>query len=124
MEWYVKVLKNYVGFAGRARRREYWFFMLFNVLVTLALSVVDAALDTSVLVGLYSLAVLLPSIAVTVRRLHDTGRSAWWLLIGLVPVVGGIILLVFMLLDGTPGPNQYGQSPKEEVVAAAPPAVA
>lgn len=123
MNWYVSSLKNYVGFQGRARRKEYWNFVLFNLLVSLVVALVDTVLDTGVLLPLYSLAVLLPSVAVSARRLHDTGRSGLWLLISLVPLVGGIVLLVFMLSDTTPGTNQYGSSPKE-AVAAFPPAVA
>jgi uncharacterized membrane protein YhaH (DUF805 family) len=119
MNWYIEVLKKYAVFDGRARRKEYWFFVLFNVIISIVLAVVDAAVGLStdagnvgVLGGIYSLAVLLPSIAVTVRRLHDTERSGWWILISFVPLVGGIILLVFTLFDGTPGPNKYGADPK------------
>lgn len=120
MEWYLQALKNYAGFEGRARRREYWNFVLFNFLATLVLGVVDVVLDITVLAPLYSLAVLIPSIAVTVRRLHDTDRSGWWILISLVPVVGFIVLLVFTLMDGTPGPNAHGPSPKHTTTAPAP----
>lgn len=124
MEWYVKVLQHYATFTGRARRREYWWFTLVNLGVVVALSLVDAALDTGALTGLYSLAVLVPALAVSVRRLHDTGRSGLWLLISLVPLVGGIVLLVFLLLDGEPGTNRWGASPKRIGDIAAPPAVA
>jgi uncharacterized membrane protein YhaH (DUF805 family) len=112
MEWYLKVLKNYVGFQGRARRKEYWMFVLFSVIFSIVLSIVDAIAGlTSALSGLYSLAVLLPSLAVGVRRLHDTGRSGWWLLISLIPLIGSIILLVFMCQDSQEG-NKYGPNPK------------
>lgn len=124
MEWYVKVLQHYATFTGRARRREYWWFTLVNLGVVVVLSLVDAALDTGALTGLYSLAVLVPALAVSVRRLHDTGRSGLWLLISLVPLVGGIVLLVFLLLDGEPGTNRWGASPKRIGDIAAPPAVA
>jgi uncharacterized membrane protein YhaH (DUF805 family) len=112
-------LRRYAEFSGRSRRKEYWFFTLFNFLVTFFLSITDVvlglgAIDFGLLSGLYSLAVLIPSIAVTIRRLHDTGRSGWWLLIVLVPILGIIALLVFMMLDSDPGPNQYGMNPKEE----------
>lgn len=114
MNWYLEVLKKYADFNGRARRKEYWMFALFNFIVIVALLIVDGILGTiGLLYGLYLLAVLLPSIGVTVRRLHDTGRSGWWILIGLVPFVGGIILLVFAIQDGTPGENEYGKNPKE-----------
>jgi len=119
MNWYFNVLKQYAVFKGRARRKEYWFFILFNLIASVVLTVIDfmtglldAELGIGLLSGLYSLAVLIPSLAVTVRRLHDTDRSGWWLLIGLVPLLGAIVLLVFMLLDGTPGDNQHGANPK------------
>ena len=119
MNWYLQALKKYTVFTGRARRMEYWFFVLFNILISAALSVVDYftgtysdVYHTGLLGGLYSLGVLLPAIAVTVRRLHDTGRSGWWILIALVPVIGGIVLLVFMVLDSQSGDNEYGPSPK------------
>ncbi|WP_424767616.1 DUF805 domain-containing protein [Paenibacillus sp. sgz302251] len=112
MEWYLKVLKNYVGFQGRARRKEYWMFVLFSFIISLVLTIVEAVTGMpAVLTGLYSLAILLPSLAVSVRRLHDTGRSGWWLLISLIPLVGGIILLVFMCLDSEEN-NKYGPNPK------------
>lgn len=111
MEWYLQVWRNYAVFSGRARRQEYWWFTLVHTGVFLVLWLVDAVIGISLLSGLYALAALVPSIAVTVRRLHDTDRSAWWLLIGLVPF-GGLVLLVFMLLEGSPSSNQYGPSPK------------
>ena len=115
--WYPEVLKKYAVFSGRAHRKEYWFFFLVNVLIALALGVIDGLIgisgdaNQSVLVSLYWLAVLVPSIAVGVRRLHDTGRSGWWMLLGLVPIVG-LVLLVFLALDGERGPNAYGPDPK------------
>lgn len=119
MNWYLEVLKKYAVFSGRARRAEYWWFVLFNIIIGLALGAIDGVTGTysseaglGLLGGLYTLAVLLPGIAVTVRRLHDTGRSGWWFLIFLVPVIGAIILLVFMVLDSKPGQNQYGANPK------------
>lgn len=115
MQWYLKVLKNYVGFSGRSRRMEYWMFMLVNIIISVVLVILDAILETSSLLnGLYSLAVLLPSIAVTVRRLHDIGRSGWWILISLIPLVGAIILLVFTCLDSEPHDNEYGPNPKTD----------
>jgi uncharacterized membrane protein YhaH (DUF805 family) len=121
MNWYLQALKKYTVFTGRARRKEYWFFVLFNILISAALSVVDYLTGTynsnygmGLLGGLYALGVLLPAIAVTIRRLHDTGRSGWWILIALVPIIGGIVLLIFMVLDSQPGDNAYGPSPKTE----------
>jgi uncharacterized membrane protein YhaH (DUF805 family) len=114
MNWYLEVLKKYAVFSGRARRTEYWMFVLINVIVAIVLAVIDAVLGThGVLGGIYSLAVLIPGIAVTVRRLHDTDRTGWWVLIALVPVIGVIVLLVFLLQDSQPGANQFGPNPKE-----------
>jgi uncharacterized membrane protein YhaH (DUF805 family) len=115
------VLTQYVGFQGRARRAEYWWFALFSVLVGIATTILDLALGTdfenSALSGgffnlIANLALLLPSLAVAVRRLHDTDRTGWWLLIGLIPLLGAIVLLVFFVQDGTPGQNRFGPSPK------------
>jgi len=113
MHWYLDVLKNYTGFSGRARRTELWMFWLISFGVVIALTIIESIIGLpGVLSGLYNLAVLLPSIAVGMRRLHDTDRSGWWLLIGLVPFIGAIVLLVFFCLEGTPGDNQYGPNPK------------
>ncbi|WP_298448895.1 DUF805 domain-containing protein [uncultured Marinobacter sp.] len=120
MNWYLQVLKKYAVFNGRARRAEYWWFVLFNIIISLALGAIDGVTGTfspeaglGLLGGLYTLAVLLPSLAVTVRRLHDTGRSGWWFLMVFVPLIGAIVLLVFMVLDSKPGQNQYGPNPKD-----------
>ena len=119
MNWYLGVLKKYATFEGRARRREYWFFVLFYVLVLLLLSAVDGLTGTynvdagiGLLGGLYILATIIPSLAVMVRRLHDTDRSGWWVLIGLIPLLGDLVLLVFMCLDSQPGANRFGPNPK------------
>ena len=115
MQWYLKVLKNYVGFQGRARRKEFWMFALFNVIVSFILGFVGGLIDVSVgtILGyIYALAILLPSLAVGVRRLHDIGKSGWMILLGLIPIVGGIILLVFYCLDSEAGENKYGPNPK------------
>jgi uncharacterized membrane protein YhaH (DUF805 family) len=114
MNWYLDVIKNkYATFGGRARRKEYWMFFLINILVAIALAIIEAILGLpGILGGIYALALLIPGIAVTVRRLHDTGRTGWWILIGLVPVIGFIVLLVFMVLDSQPGDNAYGPNPK------------
>jgi len=109
MDWYLKVLKErYATFSGRARRKEFWYFVLFSFLVSLVLNAIDLAIGTSGILGLiYSLAVLIPSLAVSVRRLHDTGRSGWWVLIGLVPLIG-LVLIVFLAAGSQPEDNQYG----------------
>ena len=120
MNWYLDVLKKYFVFQGRARRKEYWMFTLFNMLAYIVLMIVEGVLGMGgeggigLLSTIYTLAVLLPALGVSVRRLHDTGRSGWWLLISLVPLIGGIVLLVFLILDSQPGANQYGSNPKEE----------
>ncbi|GHF50936.1 DUF805 domain-containing protein [Streptomyces griseosporeus] len=113
MHWYVDVLKNYAVFHGRARRQEYWMFAAFNVGIYIVLMFVDGYVGSEVASTLYSLAILLPSLGVTVRRLHDTDRSGWWCLIGLLPLVGFVVMLIFMATEGTPGQNKYGVNPKE-----------
>jgi uncharacterized membrane protein YhaH (DUF805 family) len=113
VNWYLAVLKNYAGFSGRARRTEYWMFFLFNLIITIVLDVIGRVIELGTLLGgIYGLAVLIPGLAVGVRRLHDTGRSGWWLLIGLVPVVGTIVLIVFLATEGEPGNNAHGPNPK------------
>ena len=114
MNWYLDVLKNkYAVFTGRARRKEYWMFFLFNILIAVGIAIIESIIGTGGILGIiFSLAMLVPGIAVTVRRLHDTGRSGWWILISLIPVIGWIILLVFMVLEGQPGDNEYGPNPK------------
>lgn len=112
MNWYLAVLKNYAGFSGRARRKEYWMFVLFNFIAALVLSGLGMVIDTQIPYIVYLLAVLIPTLAVVFRRLHDTGRSGWWILISLVPLVGGIILLVFMASEGARETNAYGPDPK------------
>jgi uncharacterized membrane protein YhaH (DUF805 family) len=113
MNWYLAVLKKYAQFSGRARRTEYWMFFLFNLLIFIALMIVEGILGSMGIIGaLYGLATLIPNLAVSVRRLHDTNRSGWWLLIGLVPLVGVIVLIVFVATEGTAGDNAYGPNPK------------
>jgi len=125
MNWYLDAWKNYINFQGRARRKAYWMFVLFNLIALVVLRFIEGAVGLSgqngygILTGLYTLAIILPLIALAVRRLHDTGRSGWWILIGLVPLIGPIVLIVFYVTDSQPGTNQYGPNPKES----APPAV-
>lgn len=104
---------KYAVFTGRAARPEYWFWVLFTLLVSIGCGLLQAALGTfgEIVGDLVSLALLLPSLAVGARRLHDIDRTAWWLLIALVPVVGWIVLVVFACLPGTPGPNRFGPPP-------------
>ena len=122
MSWYLKALKNYAGFSGRARRREYWIFILFNNFIFIALSFLDIIIYNlssetviGMLSGAYLLAVILPSLAVTFRRLHDSGKSGWWVFINLVPMVGSLVFIIILFLDSQPGENQYGPSPKSEI---------
>ena len=135
MDWMLMPLRRYAEFTGRSRRKEYWMFFLFVVVVSVVLRILDSALGlggsssssmstsgsqigagaslhTGVLGAIFIVATLIPSIAVGVRRLHDTDRSGWWLLIALVPFIGGLVLLIFFLLDGTSGPNRFGPDPK------------
>jgi len=113
MEWYFAVLKKYAEFTGRARRKEYWMFALINLIVALVLGFADGLLGGLGFIGtLYILAVFIPNIAVSVRRLHDTGRSGWWLLLGFIPLIGGLVLLFFMVQDSEEGPNDFGVNPK------------
>jgi len=120
MAWYFKVLMNYVGFGSRARRREFWGFALVHAVIIVLLVMVDSFLSGGandgygVLSGLYWLATLLPTLAVGVRRLHDTGRSGLWILVGLVPILGWIVLVFLYLMDSEPGTNPYGPNPKLE----------
>ncbi len=115
MSWYLAVLKKYAEFSGRARRKEYQMFALFNFIILFVIGLVDTLAGSPGVLGmLYGLAVLIPSIAVSVRRLHDTDRSGWWFLIALVPLIGIIVLIVFMVRDSTPLENQYGANPKTE----------
>ena len=120
MNWFlVAVKQKYADFTGRATRSEYWYFVLFYLLLSAGLMIVDALLGwfnselgVGVLSGIYTLALMIPSLSVTVRRLHDTGRSAWWLLLGLIPLIGGIVLLVFLVQDSQDGANRFGTNPK------------
>lgn len=112
MSWYLQAIKNYCNFSGRARRQEYWMFVLFNTVFTLVLSVIDSLIGVKILSSIYSLFILLPDLSIQFRRLHDVDKSAWWLFIAFVPIVGAIILFVFSVKPGTIGTNRYGEDPK------------
>ena len=125
MSWYIGCLKKYGVFKGRARRKEYWYFVLFNIIFVIAALLLDQLFGTAnpntgygVIYTLYALAVLVPGLAVAVRRLHDLGKSGWWLFIALIPLVGAIWLIVLYATAGQQGDNQYGPDPK-----AIPPAI-
>ena len=120
MNWYIKVLKQYVVFSGRSQRKEYWYFFLFNILALFLLVFIDDAVGTlnpetgqGLISTIYMLAVILPYFGVGIRRLHDTNRTGWWLLLGFVPIIGPIVLIVFFCLDSNQEENKYGKNPKE-----------
>jgi uncharacterized membrane protein YhaH (DUF805 family) len=120
MSWFLIALKKYATFDGRARRKEYWFFVLFYILFAIAATFIDVLTGSfdpmsglGMLGTLLALGLFIPSIAVSVRRLHDTDRSGWWFLINFVPLIGAIWFLVLMIFDSTPGDNRFGPNPKE-----------
>lgn len=112
MNWYLGVLKKYADFSGRARRKEFWMFTLFNFIIMVVLSIVDGIIGIPILGGIYALGVLIPGIAVGARRFHDIGKSGWWLLLGLIPFIGVIVLIIFFVMDSNPGDNRFGPNPK------------
>jgi len=126
MNYYIEVLKKYAVFGGRARRSEFWMFVLINFMLGVAIQILigfsinfGGSSSGSIisilgsLWGLYSLAILIPYLAVSIRRLHDTNHSGWWLLINLVPLAGLIVSIIFLATDSQSGPNKYGPNPKE-----------
>lgn len=115
MEWYLKVMQNFLEFSGRARRTEYWMFVVVNFGITLAIGLAETMVGMpGTLSSLYTLVVLVPTITVGIRRLHDTGRSGLWMLLNFLPVLGTLILLVFFVFDSEEGTNEYGPNPKNE----------
>ena len=118
MYWYLEVLKKYAVFSGRARRKEYWIFTLINTLIGIFIGVLSVvalmagSTGLSAIFGVYTLGVIIPGLAVSVRRLHDIGRSGWWLLIIMVPIVGGVILFIWYVGDSNSETNKYGPNPK------------
>jgi uncharacterized membrane protein YhaH (DUF805 family) len=127
MEYMIMPLKRYADFSGRSRRKEYWMFVLFQMLLLVPLILIAALLGGTsddpanpfgsvamlIVVAVYFLVFLIPGIAVQVRRFHDQDKSGWFILLGFIPYVGGIILFVFMCLEGTRGPNRFGPDPKD-----------
>ena len=120
MNWYLKCWKQYADFSGRARRKEYWIFSLINNIIIFFLYILQIVMIEStlwlifpIILFLYAMAVFLPGLAVNIRRLHDIGKSGWWYLIYLIPIIGAIWLTVLMCLDSEPGENQCGENPKE-----------
>ncbi|MCD6681498.1 MAG: DUF805 domain-containing protein [Burkholderiaceae bacterium] len=119
MSWFLLALKKYAAFRGRSQRSEYWYFLLFYLLIVFVLAFVDVLLGTfsetgdfGLFSGLFMLAMLVPSLAVGVRRLHDIGRTGWWLLVAFVPIIGAIVLFVFAVMDSERDTNAYGPNPK------------
>jgi len=122
MDYFIGALKKYTVFSGRSRRSEYWYFVLFSFLFSMVAGVLDSILGTEKIIGsyglifsIYYLAIITPSIAVGVRRLHDIGKSGWMLLLSLIPIIGGIWILILMVRDSDAGENKYGPNPKNIV---------
>jgi len=118
LHWYTDVLKKYTVFDGRAGRQEFWMFVVFSIIVYLVVAIVGNLIHFPFLVGIYGLAVLLPTLAVEIRRLHDIDKSGWWIFIGLVPIIGGIWLLVLLCMAGSPVENRFGPNPSGAVTLA------
>lgn len=128
INWFIRALKKYSDFKGRARRKEYWWFILINVLIIIALATVESVcnisqielamhLNIGLLNGTYMLIMLCPTLAVTTRRLHDTNRSGWWQLIYLLPIIGAFVIFIHVLEDSKPGDNYYGKNPRGRCLA-------
>ena len=123
MNWWLTAIKKYADFSGRARRTEYWMFILFNLMFAIVAIVFDSILRSAseepgygLFYALFSLAIVVPTWTVTVRRLHDVGKSGWWIFISLIPIIGGIWLFILTVSDSQPGDNQYGPNPKMNLV--------
>ncbi|CAM3246802.1 DUF805 domain-containing protein [Vibrio neptunius] len=114
MDYFIGALKKYADFTGRARRKEYWMFTLFYMLFYVGLVVIDLIIGKELFSIIFSLALLIPAISIATRRLHDTGRSGWWQLIALIPLIGVIVLIVFLTQDSNDA-NEYGANPKVSV---------
>jgi uncharacterized membrane protein YhaH (DUF805 family) len=114
--WYLDAIRNYAVFSGRTHRKAFWMFVLFDVIIAIVLTMIDGILGMGLLGLLYSLALLIPRLAVSARRLHDADRTGWWLLISLIPVIGILVLIFFWIQPGTTGDNQYGPEPASEIV--------
>ena len=122
MNWYHEVLRKYAVFGGRARRMEYWFFNLINLFIVILLVIIEWAAGwvfvssagerIGILSSVYNIAILIPALSVTTRRLHDTGRSGWWMLINLIPLIGSIVVIIILAEKGEHGRNKYGPDPK------------
>ena len=114
MKWYLEALKKYAVFSGRARRKEYWMFLLFNIIITVAVVFIADFFTFPRIIAIYALGLMIPTIAVQVRRLHDTGRSGWWSLMNFIPLIGPIVLIIFLVQQGSNEENKFGKNPKLE----------
>jgi uncharacterized membrane protein YhaH (DUF805 family) len=132
IDWVLEVFSKYAVFSGRARRKEYWYWYFFNFIISIFIAVVSVVINLpfgtetdngigwfglfiNLVAIVYSLGIFIPNLAVTIRRLHDTNRSGWSYFISLIPFIGGLILLIYLVEDSTPGDNQYGPNPKNEL---------
>ncbi|HQM15874.1 MAG TPA: DUF805 domain-containing protein [Candidatus Woesebacteria bacterium] len=113
MKYYLEAFKKYAEFSGRAGRKEYWMFVLFNIIFFVVINMIDTALETTILSGIYSLAIMIPSLAACTRRLHDIGKSGWMILVSLIPLVGWIWIIVLLATKGDEKENQYGPVPAD-----------
>ncbi|PQJ81733.1 DUF805 domain-containing protein [Polaribacter glomeratus] len=115
MNWYLKVINQYFDFSGRARRKEYWMFTLFSLIISWSLPILDVTFGTyifSIIGSIYYLLVFIPGLAVMLRRLHDSGNSGWFLFLLLIPIIGWVWLLVLLCLESEPKTNKWGENPK------------
>jgi uncharacterized membrane protein YhaH (DUF805 family) len=119
MEWFLMSFRKYADFSSRSRRKEYWMFVLFNIIVVLGVAFIGAAIGLEDYIayplGVYILAIIIPSLALAVRRLHDQGKSGWYILVRFIPFIGGIWFLVLMCVEGDSRANQYGLNPKDPI---------
>lgn len=120
MHWYIEVLKKYVVFKGRASRAEYWYFVTIHILISFVLGIIDGQLNLvvaggfGIISGVYLIGVLTPALGVTIRRLHDTGHSGWWILLSLIPLIGPIVVIIFLAKSSETGINSFGPCPTFE----------
>ena len=112
-EEYKNALEKYAAFVGRASRKDLWMFVLYNFIISIAVGIVAGIIRVPAVSWLYALFVFIPNLALAARRLHDTGRSGWWQLIALVPIIGFVVLIIFYCTDSQPGENKYGPNPKQ-----------
>lgn len=125
MNYFMEGLKKYAVFSGRASRAEYWYFFLFYIIIAVVLYIIDSVLKTKgMLAGLFYLAIILPYLGVTIRRLHDIGKSGPWIFISLIPAIGSIWLIILLATQGTPGNNVYGNAVTSTPAAPKPPVAA